>query len=251
MIFGFLSHECAYLIQEYEYPNTIFYIGHDFHLHDWRPFLKKWSHRSEIDFLFSAGWPCILIKQAVPPCYIITNCVRFQVFKDVKKNMLRFSYVKPVGNLLTLCIMEWRIIVIFLTVYVSEFVLNSTDSCAFLKEIMYLYEIKYIKNWEEINFLWICPFALKNIWFWLGNTYYERTSVYILNLVGSIDVYKLLKHHFNDLEIMTEGFLSFLISYPEHLEDICFLLVWEAAKCTLKEQNFLLSLLQAIKIKYL
>lgn len=85
----------------------------------------------------------------------------------------------------------------------------------------------------------------------MWNVYNEITSVYILSLFGSTDVYKLLKHHFHDLEIIIETFFSFLMSNPEHLEDKWSLLAWEVAKCTLKEQNFLLSLLQAIKIKYL
>lgn len=46
--------------------------------------------------------------------------------------------------------------------------------------------------------------------FYLGNGYDEIAAVYILSLIGSTDVYKLLKHHIPDLEIITEAFFSFL-----------------------------------------
>lgn len=49
--------------------------------------------------------------------------------------------------------------------------------------------------------------------FYLGNGYDEIAAVYILSLVGSTDVYKLLKHHIPDLEIITETFFHFSLFY--------------------------------------
>lgn len=167
MIFGFLSHEYAYLIK-YEYSNITLYVNPYIHLQDWRLVLKE-HHK----------WFSFLVQYDVPfwEQFCTTMLYHYKVwelffFKNGRKHV---EISLPEINWKPFVLILWRIIVIFLTIC-HEFRLKLSWLMCLSERKKTVVGKQIEKALWEINFHWIDQFALKRVWFWFGKYIWWNNS---------------------------------------------------------------------------